>query len=106
MLVPLARVAAALCAWVGILGTRERWKVNRRWQRGLVGSIGATLVTVLLSAWSLAHALELGAPPNVGLAMFVTLCAMLYGVLCAALSPRDAVYSWDEPEPEGEKDVR
>lgn len=96
MLAALTLVAGALCAWVGVLGIRAKWKVNRRWQRGLVGSVAATLVAVLLSTWSMTRALELGAPPNVGLAMFVTICAMLYGVLCAALSPRDASHSWHE----------
>ncbi|GAA1624076.1 hypothetical protein GCM10009805_17590 [Leucobacter chromiireducens subsp. solipictus] len=96
ILATLALLAAALCAWVGILGTRERWKVNRRWQRGLVGSIAATLVTVLLSAWSMTRALDSGVPPHVGFAMFGTMCAMLYGVLCAALSPRDLAPAWHE----------
>ncbi|TQL43551.1 hypothetical protein FB468_1577 [Leucobacter komagatae] len=95
ILAVLALAATLACAVLGLLGTRDRWKYNRRWQRGLMGSIAATLSTVLFSSWTMTQALQHGSEPKVGLSMFVTMCAMLYGVLCAMVSPRDAVF---EPE--------
>ncbi|MDI6022409.1 hypothetical protein QBL02_02490 [Leucobacter sp. UT-8R-CII-1-4] len=90
----LALVAAILCAGIGVLGTRDSWKYNRRWQRGALGSVAATLTAVLFSSWGMTQAIESGANANVSLAMFATMCAMLYGVLCAAISPRDIVDVW------------
>lgn len=96
----LALVAATLCAWIGILGTRDRWKYNRRWQRGALGSVAATLAAVLFSSWGMTQAIEGGTNANVSLAMFATMCAMLYGVLCATVSPRDNVDAWYPEEDE------
>lgn len=95
ILAVLALTATAACAVLGLLGTRDRWKYNRRWQRGLMGSIAATLSAVLFSSWAMTQTLLHGSEPEVGLSMFVTMCAMLYGVLCAVVSPKDAVF---EPE--------
>lgn len=90
----LALAAAMLCAWIGVLGRRENWKHNRRWQRGLLGSLAATLATVLFASWAMTQALENEAEAAVSMAMFATICAMLYGVLCATISPRDRVDTW------------
>ncbi len=94
ILAALALAATVACAVLGLLGTRDRWKCNRRWQRGLMGSIAATLSTVLFSSWAMTQALLRGSEPEVGLSMFVTMCAMLYGVLCAVVSPRDLVFEY------------
>ena len=98
MLATVALVAAALCALVGVLGTREAWTYNRRWQRGLIGSIAATLVAVLLSSWTMTQSIIAGSEPETSWAMFMTMCAMLYGVVCAFISPRDAVAVWDSED--------
>ncbi|MGR4010470.1 hypothetical protein [Leucobacter sp. 1207-22] len=90
----IALLAATLCAVVGVVGTQQKWQYNRRWQRGILGSLAATTVSVLLNAWSMTQEIELGATPSVGLAMFLTMCAMLYGVLCAAISPSDLIDTW------------
>lgn len=90
----LALAAALLCAWIGVLGTRDNWKANRRWQRGALGALAAVLVTLLLSSWKLTQAIGAGEDPEVGLAMFLTMCAILYGVVCAAVTPRDLVEPW------------
>lgn len=90
----LALVASMLCGIIGVLGTREKWKYSRRWQRGLLGSLAATITSVLFGAWSMTQEIEHGVEPNIGHAMFVTMCAMLYGVLCAVVSPRDSVATW------------
>ena len=47
ILAVLALAATAACAVLGLLGTRDRWKYNRRWQRGLMGSTAATLSAVV-----------------------------------------------------------
>lgn len=96
ILAVIALAATVACAALGLLGTRDRWKYNRRWQRGLMGSIAATLSTVLFSSWAMTQALLHGSEPEVGLSMFVTMCAMLYGVLCAVVSPRDLVFEYPE----------
>lgn len=87
----LALGAALLCAWIGAQGTREQWKYNRRWQRGVLAAAAAGLTTVLLSTWAMTEALREGRDPNVGLVLFVTVCALLYGAACAAVTPRDLV---------------
>lgn len=94
MLATATLAAAVLCAVIGALGTRDHWKVNRRWQRGFLGSIAATLVTVLLNSWTMTQAIRGGDAPNVGLAAFLTICAMLYGVVCALVTPRDVTQPW------------
>lgn len=93
----LALGAAAFCAWLGVLGTQESWKYNRRAQRGLLGSLAAALLSVLFSGWAMTQEITHGGEPAVGLAMFATMCALLYGVVCAVLSPRDHV---NPPHPE------
>lgn len=95
----LALVAALLCAWVGAMGTRESWKYNRRWQRGFLGALAVTLMSVLFSGWSMTTSINDGHEPEASLAMFATMCAPLYGVLCAVISPRDNVYAWYEEDP-------
>lgn len=94
-------MASVLCAWIGALGTRDHWKANRRWQRGFLGSIAATLVAVLLNSWTMTQAIWNGDTPDVGLAAFLTICAMLYGVVCAAVTPRDGTQPWYADEAEG-----
>ncbi|KIP51822.1 hypothetical protein [Leucobacter komagatae] len=94
VLAALALLASTVCGAIGLLGTRESWKYNRRWQRGFLGSVAAVLVSVLFGAWSMTQEIERGAAPSVGLAMFFTMCCMLYGVLCATISPRDSVTVW------------
>ena len=101
MLATVTLVAAATCAWIGVLGTREHWKANRRWQRGFLGSIAATLVAVLLNSWTMTQAIREGGTPDVGLAAFLTVCAMLYGVVCAIVTPRDVTQPWYPDDAEG-----
>lgn len=104
LLAGIALIAAVLCAWVGVLGTRDRWQHNRRWQRGVLGSVAATLAAVLLGGWVLSQQLLAGAVPQVSSVMFVTACAMLYGVVCAAVSPRDRIDTWYPEDEEREED--
>ncbi|QZY52365.1 hypothetical protein [Leucobacter tenebrionis] len=87
----LAIVSGILSAAIGLLGLRERWKYHRRIQRGLIASVAAALASIMIGTWTLSAALDRGEDPNTGLAMFATICCMLYGVLCAAISPRDLV---------------
>jgi len=101
----LALVSTGLCALVGLLGTRESWKHNRRWQRGILGSLAAVLTTVLVSSWLMTQEIDRGEVPDASLAMFATVCAMLYGVLCAAVSPRDVVTTWYPDTPEGDEEI-
>lgn len=99
MFIPLAVALVFLITNPSVWSTSLAAFLDRRGEVTRLDSgwmLAATLVAVLLSTWSMTRALELAAPPNVGLAMFVTICAMLYGVLCAALSPRDASHSWHE----------
>ena len=98
ILAVLALAATVACTTLGLLGMRDRWKYNRRWQRGLMGAIAATLNTVLFSSWAMTQALLRGSEPEVGFSMFVTMCAMLYGVLCAVVSPRDLVFEYPGEE--------
>ncbi|GAA1316548.1 hypothetical protein ACFSWE_15030 [Leucobacter albus] len=94
MLSVLALAAATLCAWVGAQGLRAQWKVNRRWQRGFLGSIAAVLVTLVVNSWTMTQAIDAGGAPNVGCAILATLAAMLYGVVCAWVSPPDSEDVW------------
>lgn len=100
----VAVVACSLSAAIGLLGLRESWKVNRRWQRGLVGSIAAVLLSVLFGTWGLTQELDAGRAPDVGLAMFATMCSALFGVVVAAVTPRDSLANWQDPDPDPDSD--
>lgn len=88
----VATAGASLSAWIGVLGTKTKWRYNRRIQRGFTGSLGAALVTLLATTWQLTRSVEAGHPPQVDFAMFYFLLACLYGVLCLAITPSDLVY--------------
>lgn len=100
VLAAVALVSAVLCAWVGVLGIRKKWQYNRRLQRGFLGSIAAALATMLLGTWTMTQAMKRGETPEVSMVMFLTMCAMLYGVVCAAITPRDRIYVGYEEEGE------